>query len=213
MKLLKKKKGMMAQIKTLLDAGAKCSILFNEYFEFLLKYGPTDQSYEKALRVHDAESRIDDIIRAIEKELYFYSLIPESRGDILGILEAYEKIPDTMEHICFDFSLQKIAIPESLKDQFQRLVGMNIDAVNKLNEVLIDLFYDRDVEKSVDIIDKMESRSDYAERDLMRNLFDLEIDTADKILLRDLIRQIGHISDKAQAATDRIALTVIKRRM
>lgn len=213
MKLFKKKKGIMQQIKTLLDAGSKCLDLFREYFTYLLENGPTEQSYEKALRVHDAESRIDDIVRGIEKELYYYSLIPESRGDILTVLDAYEKIPDNLEHVCFDMSLQQISVPAELRERFDRLVDINIEAVRKLNEVMIDLFHDRDVEASVEIIDKIESRSDTAERDLMRSLFGLKIDKADKILLRDTIRHIGHIADKAQAATDSIALTVIKRRM
>ncbi len=128
MKILNRKKGIMQQIKTLLDAGSKCLDLFREYFTYFLENGPTDQSYEKALRVHDAESRIDDIVRGIEKELHYYSLIPESRADILAVLDAYEKIPDNLEHVCFDMSLQQISIPEELRESFDRLVDINVEA-------------------------------------------------------------------------------------
>ena len=62
-------------------------------------------------------------------------------------------------------------------------------------------------------IDRLESRGDTIERDMIRTLFQLKIDTAEKILIRDIIRHIGDISDKAQSAADRIAIAVIKRRM
>ena len=52
---------------------------------------------EAFTHVHCAESKADDIRRAVEVMMYSKSLFPESRGDILGLLEAMDKVPNQAE--------------------------------------------------------------------------------------------------------------------
>ncbi len=209
----KKKNSILDQIKGLLTATDKCSELFEKCMINLINEGPSSVNKESAYRVHDAESRIDDILRNIELDLYKNALIPESRGDVLGLLESFEKIPNKFESLCFQMSLQKIEIPMDLRGKFLRLLSVNLDSYKLINEAVMGLFYETDVEAQIDRIDKIESESDLIERDLIEAIFDLEIEKADKLLLRDITINIGDISDCAQSTTDRLHLTLIKRRM
>ena len=210
----KKKETIINKIKNLLLSVDKCRDLFINCMENLINEGPTPKNQEKAERVHDAESRIDDILREIEQDLYQHALIPESRGDVLGLLESFEKIPNMFESICFQMSLQRIEIPEKLKERFLRLIDVNIEAYNLVKVAVLGLFYKSDVHNQISKIDKKESESDRIERSLIREIFEsIPIEKADKLLLKDITINIGNISDYAQATTDRLNLAIIKRRM
>jgi uncharacterized protein Yka (UPF0111/DUF47 family) len=62
-------------------------------------------------------------------------------------------------------------------------------------------------------VDEKESESDRVERDLLCRIFESDMELAEKLLLKDLVLMIGNISDRAEAAADRIGLVAIKRQI
>jgi uncharacterized protein Yka (UPF0111/DUF47 family) len=63
-------------------------------------------------------------------------------------------------------------------------------------------------------VDEKESESDRAEREILCRIFDsADLDTGQKLLLKDLNLLIGSISDRAEAVADRIAIVAIKRQI
>lgn len=209
----KKEQQILNKIRSLLESVDKCRDLFESAMIDMIQNGHSPKSEEAVARVHDAESRTDDILREIEHHLYERALIPESRGDVLGILETFEKIPDHFEHSAYFLSLQLIEIPDPHKESMVELIRINISAYNEIRDAVLEMFYERDVTDLIDSVDKIESRSDQLERELIRGIFLMDIDKGDKILLRQMIERIGDISDQAQKVTDRLALAVIKRRI
>jgi uncharacterized protein Yka (UPF0111/DUF47 family) len=45
-------------------------------------------------RINEAEHRLDTLRREIEEEIYRRRLLPDTRGDLLGLLESVDKIPN-----------------------------------------------------------------------------------------------------------------------
>lgn len=209
----RKEEKIIDKIKTLLEAIDKTRDIFYLCITSQINDGPNLKNKEAAERVHDAESRVDDIRREIELELYKKALIPESRGDVLGILEAVDLIPNRFQRICYQMSLEKVLIPEAFKEKMIRLVDINLETYPLLREEIIDLFYNKDSQERVDKIDEWESKSDRLERDLIDIIFDTDLSKADKMQLRDVILSIGKISNVAQDTTSRLMLAVVKRRM
>ena len=209
----KKQQSIINKIKALLESIDKCRDIFNNTIEKLIIEGPTKENHERALRVHDAEARIDDIVREIETDMYQHALIPESRGDILGILESLDKIPNNFQSLCFQMSLEGIIVPKELHEKFLRLLEINLEAYDVLKKTILDLFYERDIQKGIDKIDRWESKSDIIERELIKEIFDSAMDKADKILLKEIVINIGDISDYAESTSDRLRIAIIKRRM
>jgi len=85
--LWKKKRLIIDKIKTYLEQVDTCRDLFHKSMKELIISKSNKEDEESVQLVHKAESRADDIRREIELDLYQKALIPESRGDVLGLLE------------------------------------------------------------------------------------------------------------------------------
>lgn len=163
---------------------------------------------------HSYESKADDLRRNIEMLLYGRELLPESRGDLLVMLETYDRIPNAAETTLAIIEAERVVIPEQFKKDFTKLVRVNLDAFRGLRRTA-DALFDNPrqtgyLQKEVDI---KESESDRLERRLISDVFDSDLDKADKLQLRNVIVSIGNISDRAENASDRIGIIAIKRRI
>jgi len=212
LKLWKKEEKIIGKIESFLDQIDICRDLFVGTMKVLVER-PEDATETQIEDVHRAEARADDLRREIELQLYEKALIPESRGDVLGLIEAADVIPNTIEDVVSDMYLQHIAVPEEFRVQFFELVQVNVEAYNVMRDAIRDFFYHRRYSlENLIHIDERESQSDRTQRTLKGAIFATGMDTGDKILLRDLVDGIGAISDGAEKCADRLTLAVIKRR-
>ncbi|NIW24204.1 MAG: DUF47 family protein, partial [Gammaproteobacteria bacterium] len=78
--------------------------------------------------VHEFESAADDMRRAIELELYSGKLLPQSRADLLALIEAIDSIPNTAENIVDFFSIQKLRIDAALHLDVEQLLLKGLEA-------------------------------------------------------------------------------------
>lgn len=165
-------------------------------------------------KTHAMESKADDIRREIALLLFGRALLPESRGDLLNLLESFDKVPNAAEHVLTAIATQRVRIPKEFKDDFRKLVENNVEACRFLRKTADALFNAPEqtlyLLKEVDI---RESASDRTERTIIGNIFDSDMEKADKILLRSIVFQIGSIADFAEKAADRLGLVAIKRRI
>ena len=211
--LWKKEKSIIDKIKAYLDQVDVCRDRFRMCVERLL-LKPDDGENQAILEeVHRSESKADDLRRTIELQLYERALIPESRGDVLGLIETIDVIPGLFQSLCYQFFLEKILFPERFRERYLHLVDINIKAYNLVREALLGLFFNKDVKAQTDLVDAVESDSDHIERDLIRDIFNSKLDKADKILLKEIVINTGDISDQAETVKDRLALAIVKRKI
>ncbi len=165
-------------------------------------------------QTHALESRADDLRRDIEMTLYGKALLPESRGDILGLLETMDRVPNAAETALNIIETEMVEIPDVLKDDFRELLDLNMAAYRQLRKTADVLFNNpKQTLYEVKDVDVKESASDRLERKLIRAIFASDMDKADKILLKDVVVAIGNVSDRAENAADRMAIIAIKRRI
>ena len=211
--LWKKEKSIIDKIKTYLDQVDVCRDRFRLCIERLL-FKPEDAENPAMLEeVHRSESKADDLRRNIELQLYERALIPESRGDVLGLLETMDVIPGMFQSLCYQFLLERIVFPEQFRERYLHLVDVNIKAYNLVRQAVLGLFYSKDVKDLTDLVDAVESDSDHIERDLIRDIFSSKLDKADKILFKEIVINTGDISDRAEAVKDRLVLAILKRKI
>lgn len=186
--------------------------LFRKTMENYLNGGLSREFREMIESTHLSESMADDLRREIELEMYQKSLIPESRGDILGLIEATDDVLNKAQSVLYQIETESLVIPEELKDDFIQLINNNIAASEAAIEGFKILFRSlSDVRDKVNEVDKLESSSDRMERDLIRRVFSSDYDIGQKILLKDLIIEIGNISDMCEEVTDRLNIVAAKR--
>ena len=207
----KKQKQIEEAIEDYLKEGDLCVSAFGEAFATYFRDGIGPKFEELAARAHAHESKSDDKRREIERSLYGRTLIPESRGDILGMLEALDKVPNKCESVLYQIVLENITIPEEYDSKSENLIQVNVECYRILCEAVRHLLANTgELLSEAGRVDHKESESDGIEHELIRTIFSSEMDKADKILLRDLILEIGSISDRAENAADRLSIIAAK---
>ena len=209
----KKEKTVIDRIKAYLDQVDRCRRHFRLCIEKLVLEPENQENLAIIEEVHRSESKADDLRRSIELQLYERALIPESRGDVLGLLETMDAIPGMFQSLCYQFLLEKIVFPEQFRERYLHLVDLNLKSYDTVRHAVLGLFFSKDVKDQTDLVDSLESESDYAERALIRDIFSSKMDKADKILLKEIVINTGDISDQAETVKDRLILAIIKRKI
>ena len=172
---------------------------------------PND-SYELFKKVHEYESKADDLRHEIEVMMYSKALFPEARGDILGLLEAMDKVPNQAESAVHAIKNQHIVIAEELQGGINELIDICVRTGEAMVDSVKKIFTDyTSATVAVGKIDELESAADKVEAILIEQIFAAKPKDIQAILLRDLIKQIAAVSDRAENAGDRIRIAVAKR--
>jgi predicted phosphate transport protein (TIGR00153 family) len=161
--------------------------------------------------VRQFESEADSIRRNAETMMYSGAFLAQSRGDMLGLIEAVDKVANKAETVADVIYLQNLKIPDSLNEKFIKEYECSIEAFKALYVSVENLF--EDVEKSKNAVlevERWENTGDGIERNLIRDVFNLNIELAKRIQLRELALQIGDIADRAEDASDRIEIVILK---
>jgi predicted phosphate transport protein (TIGR00153 family) len=192
-----------------------CFQLFDKAFKVYEETGLTPAFEAATQAVHKAESSADDLRREIEHTLYGRALLPESRGDILGLLEAFDRLPNMAETVLQVIHCQRIVIPEDLVPAYSQLVEINVQSYNLARKSVDNLMSNPRVTlHSTKEVDEKESESDRAERQIICDIFDrAELDNGMKLILKEVVLLIGSISDRAEGVADRIGIIAIKRQI
>jgi predicted phosphate transport protein (TIGR00153 family) len=187
---------------------------FRETLVTYLDEEDRDRANELALEAHKLEGRADDVRREVEAELLRGALLASSRGDILEIIERTDKLANAGEATLDFLLLQRIRIPEVLKPLTKEITDKSLEIFNDVKKALHRLFQDRD--KALEYtkaIEHGEGEVDELERDFIKRLFEMDIELAEKILVRGFLERLTEISDRAEDLSDRIEMAVAQRKV
>jgi hypothetical protein len=188
--------------------------LFDEAFDYFLKHGPDDKFELMVNKLHQHESEGDDLRREIEIQMYSESLLPESRGDMLGLIESMDYVPGKAQSILWQIATQNIEMPDYLKMDMEELVSISRNTFFSVLTAVRDIMGKRRrVMELTQIIDNNESLCDDLERKMIRKIFQNDQPTADKILLKELVLELGEITDLCEKISDRITIFNVKRQV
>ena len=211
-RLFHRTRDLEIQIDQFLDALSESAIVFKLAVNIYLTQGYTEAFAQKHEHVDRLESEADRLRRAIEIQLYTQTLIPESRGDVLGLLENLDNIINLIEGVLWSFDIEKPNIPKDCKDGYQDLVAMTCEAVESV--VLASRAFFRNIEAVDDHSHKVlffETEADKVSTRLKRTIFESELSIGHKVHLRGFVENIDDIADWAEDVADRLAIYVIKR--
>lgn len=166
-------------------------------------------------KTHRYESLGDDKRVQTEYMIFEKSLIPESREDIMWLLEALDVLANNIETILRIIHSENISIPSEHEELFQRLININVVSANlalQLARQYIAHASSPDIKKLIQDIDEKESQSDKLEQTLIHQFFRSDtVSDFKKIILRDLVMAIGDLSDKSEDVANRINILFVKR--
>lgn len=208
--LIKKTKTLESEIDFFLENITKSGLVF---FETIKDYLNEENIDSRIKQISEIESKTDEVRRKIKFKLYKHMLIPESRGDVLGLLETMDDLADIVEEVAMQFNIESPDIKQKFKNKFIKLSEYSSKSVEETSKAGHAFF--RDLSKVNDYINKIrfyESEADTVQNELKIDIFnDDEIDLAKKMHLRYFVDRIASLSDEAEEVSERLSIYSIKR--
>lgn len=183
---------------------------FQEALTAYLNQSPTSEAL--ARKVHEHESRADDVRREVIQELLQGALMGTYRADILRLVERLDRLANTADTLARTILLQSIRIPDLLKPQLLTIVERTMQLLQEL-EAAIHLMFERmaKVVEHTHRVEKLEGEIDRIEQEAIRQLFAMDLDLAQKLWVRDFITQLAQVSDQGEDLSDLIEIIVARR--
>ena len=152
------------------------------------------------------------IWRKIESELLGGALLASSRGDILEIIEHADRLANSGESVLNYILLQQVQVPASLKPLLREMTDLSVQVVQEIKQAIQLMFTDmRRALVHTETVEKIESKIDRQEKEFIRDLFNMNIDLAEKLLIRGVVEKMTKISDRAEDLADIINRVVAQR--
>lgn len=209
--MFKPTKQLESHIDEFLNSVSEGTIVFEEGVRCYLENDL--ENFEAHLnKSHKLEQKADELRRTIESMLYTHTLIPEHRGDVLGLLENTDNVIDTIKETLDQFDIETPLIPEDLKKDFLDLTSASVKSADTLVHAIRAFFIEaRAVKDYLHKVLFFENEADRIGDNLKRKVFKMDIDLSHKFHLRYFALHIQNVSDRSEEVADRLAIYTIKR--
>lgn len=200
-----------AQIDEYLDLVVNGGLLFRQGIKCYLDHQL--ESFEGYLTdLRTIENKADDLRRNIEIKLYTRTLIPESRGDVLGLLESCDKVLNITTETLLEFSVEIPAIDTGLRQEF---LDLSENAIACLEHTVGGVrSYFRNIDAVRDYVTKVQfykKETNKVAEKIKRTIFRNELDLSQKIHQRYFTFHIERIAEESEDTCDRLSIATIKR--
>jgi len=204
-------KELMTSINLFLDNILKINNLFKT---LLQKY--FEKKFEEVQKVtdqiSDLESECDTLRRDVERRIYSETLIPEIRGDVLGMLENLDKIPGQIQGNAHSFNTEKPKVDPELDKNFLKLCDYASECISLLIEGARSFFVDKNItiEKCLEVA-KVESKADKISTELKKTIFtNSENGLATKVHLKYFVEIMDEVANLSEDVADRLIISSSK---
>ncbi len=210
--LFKRTSELEQKIDSFFDKLSETTVVYRLAIRAYLKEGLNDEFQDRLERVNKLESEADELRRDIEKQLYTNTLIPDSRGDVLGLIETVDQLFSLLVGSLWAFSIEQPVIPKNYRVGYRKLTTMVVKAADELG--LSGRAYFRspyDVPAYNHKVMLYEKEADILSTSIKRDVFSSDLDLAHKLHLKSFVEQIDSVADMAEDIADRLSIYAIKR--
>ena len=210
--LFRKTKELESQIEEYLDTVDRGAMIFPQGLKYYFE-NRMDEFEQRYQDLRNLESNGDLLRREIENKVYTHTLIPDLRGDVLGLLESTDKVLNRMAKTLLNFSIETPDITDKLHKLYLDLAEASSSAAQNMVSAIRTYF--RDLKSVRDFINKtlfFEKESDKIAEKIKRIIFQLDIDLSLKTHMRVFTHHIELIADEAEDVCDRLAIASVKRK-
>lgn len=210
--LFRKTKDLVLKIDDFLDLTSQAALHFKEGVRLYLE--DQEQAFEERLElIAETENKADTLKKLIINQLYVQTLIPESRGDVLGIMENTDEVIDCAKGTMQEFAVERPRVPVAIGKGFIELTVPVVEAVDSLVCATRAYFYDASAIKDhLHKVNFHEREADRIAERVKREIFSNEsLQLSEKMHLRYFALHIDTLADRAEQVADRLAIAAIKR--
>ena len=210
--ILKKSLIIGKQIDDFLDKVSESGLMFKQGMDAYLKTN-IESFVRKIEEIAETEHRGDVLRRSVEEQLYVRTLIPESRGDVLELLESMDSLLDRFKGVLWQFEIERPEILSKFTEDFRELVLCVVETVEAIVRSSRAFFVNvSSVSDHIHKVSYWETQSDKVSTRLQKSIFKYgKLQLSQKLQLRDLVRHVDKIADRAEDVADKLSIYIIKR--
>ena len=191
---------------------SEASVIYRLAVRTYLRERVSEEFTARLKQVHEIETEADVLRRAIEKDIYSEMLIPDARGDVLGLIETSDEIFSLFASSLWAFSNEKPQITDELKAEYRRLTNMVIKAVEELASGCQVFFRSPHlVPTHTAKVVLFEREADTLSKSLKIQIFSNDLNLQEKLHLREFVDCIKVIADRSEDVSDRLTIYALKR--
>ena len=210
--ILKKEMDIGKMVDELADKISEAGMFCQSGVDAYLK-GNLDAFAASLTCIRDTEKKGDILRRSIEETLYRKTLIPDSRADVLELLENMDSLLDQLKEVVSEIEIERPVISEEFQQDFRDLLKYTVETVEADLRSCRAFF--SDIYSVADHIHKVsfwETETDKISTRLQRTIFARkDLNLGHKMQLRYFVKQIDQIADDAEDIADRLNIFVSKR--
>ena len=211
-RLFQRTKELEGKVDSFFDQLSEAAVVYRLAVRGYLREEISDEFKVRLDHVCEIEATADRLRREIELSLYSNMLIPDSRGDVLGLIETADNILSLFKSSLWAFSIERPEIQDELNTGYRRLTNMVVKAVDELATGCRVFFRSPHLVSSYNAkVTLYEKEADKISYNLKKQIFDTNLDLSAKLHLREFVDRIDAIADQAEDVADRLSIYAIKR--
>lgn len=172
----------------------------------------SEEFRKNSYSVHEQEHLADEVKKKIETKLADGAFIPIIREDYGRLVELVDRIADKAEHTSDLLTLTKPNIPDEIKVLVQQISEENLKMVDYLIKTCDKT--KEDVDNALNMVHEIEAKESFVDKlqwDAVEQIFNLDIDLSEKLLLKMFVDTLAGISDRVELAGDQLGLMLMKK--
>ena len=129
--IFKNRTGIEKEIDNFLDLASESGLIFIQGVNAYL-LNKLESFDEHLTHVVETEKKADTLRRSIEDLLYRKTLIPESRGDVLKLIERMDALLGQFKGVMFRIEIERPTIARRFHDDLKYLNNSAVQSVEKM---------------------------------------------------------------------------------
>ncbi|HKL11830.1 MAG TPA: DUF47 family protein [Clostridia bacterium] len=201
-----------------LDKCLLCHEKFTVYVEEIIEGDKEGKAFDYVNEISAIETDADEVRRRIVVELLKGDLLPQSRREVLYLIEKIDEIANESEDIIREIYLQAVDIRDEYVDRLKSINNETVMQLKKIRTAVDKIFSDiwsenLDLHELCIEIDSHESAVDLIEQSIIKDVYRSEISLAEKNQLRYFATKFADISDLAEDISDLLEKIIVIRKV
>ncbi|MDJ0611573.1 MAG: DUF47 family protein [Kiloniellales bacterium] len=203
---------LISGIDDYLDRVADSMLVLEQTLMHYVDQGADEHLEQRLKQIREIESRADELRREIANVMYTQMLMPDTRGDILTLLDEIDNVLDDCVRLVVGLAIERPEVPKDVNDDTKIIVANVVKSVEAMVEGARTYFKDpRAVRNHTQKIGFYEEEATTLSLQLGVRVFDSDLPLERKRQLGDWIVSFRQIASKANDVGDRMAIFAVKR--
>lgn len=203
---------LIAEIDGFMDKVSEAIMVLEQTLLDYAEQGPGEHLEGRLKQIRAIESRCDELRRGIANVMFAEMLMPDTRGDILSLLDETDNVLDHCTHVVVGLAVERPELPAETQEEFKKIIV----EVSKSGQAMMDgaRAYFKEPQAVRNHVHKIGFHEDEATTigfQLGRRIFDSDLPLERKRQLVDWIVYLRQIASQANDVGDRMAIFAVKR--